>query len=174
MALSMNVNPHLPSISAGREGVIAFRTSCPGTWATLRRLKIAFRLRPGTSGVSERVEAIVLVFLLTATNALFRFRNVFILCIKKSRNLSRFLSAAILLFLFFLPLHIHFPANPQVSEDCACCYFGGRVQMDLAPAAVILGPSDEVSFLILRITEAPIQVIIKSELARAPPYSLAA
>ena len=126
----------------------------------------------GPSG-SERVEAIVLVFLLTATNALFRFRNVFILCIKKSRNLSRFLSAAILLFLFFLPLHIHFPANPQVSEDCACCYFGGRVQMDLAPAAVILGPSDEVSFLILRITEAPIQVIIKSELARAPPYSLA-
>jgi hypothetical protein len=93
--------------------------------------------------------------------------------IKKLHKVSRLLSAAILLFLFFLPLHIHFPANPQVSEDCACCYYGGRVQMDLAPAAVILGPSDEVSFLIVRITEAPVQIAIESELARAPPYSLA-
>ena len=84
-------------------------------------------------------------------------------------KVSRLLSAAILLFLFFLPLHIHFPANPQVSEECACCYYGGRVQMDLAPAAAILGPSAAVSFLIVPITEAPVQVTIESELARAPP-----
>jgi hypothetical protein len=94
---------------------------------------------------------------------------VLIPCIKKSHEVSRLLSAAILLFLFFLPLHIHFPANPQVSEECACCYYGGRVQMDVAPAAAILAPSVGVSFLIVRITEAPVQVTIESELARAPP-----
>ena len=90
-------------------------------------------------------------------------------CIKKLHEVSRLLSAAILLFLFFLPLHIHFPATPRVSEDCACCYYGGRVQMDLAPATSILGPSAGVSFLIVRITEAPVQVTVESELARAPP-----
>jgi hypothetical protein len=94
---------------------------------------------------------------------------VFIPSIENTHKVSRLLSAAILWFLFFLPLHIHFPANPQVSEECACCYYGGRVQMDLVPAAVILGPSDEVSFLIVRIAEAPVQVTVESELARAPP-----
>jgi len=112
-------------------------------------------------------------FSLISTNALFRFKSMFIPCIKKPHKVSRLLSAAILLFLFFLPLHIHFPANAQVSEECACCYYGGRVQMDLAPAAAILGPSAVVSFLIVRTPEAPVQVTIESELARAPPYSLA-
>jgi hypothetical protein len=98
---------------------------------------------------------------------------VFIPCIKKPHKVSRLLSAAILLFLFFLPLHIHFPVNAQVIEECACCYYGGRVQMNLAPVAAILGPSAVVSFLILRTPEAPVQVTIESELARAPPYSLA-
>lgn len=111
-------------------------------------------------------------FSLTSKNALFRFKSVFIPCIKKPHKVSRFLSVAILLFLLFLSLHIHFPANAQVSEDCACCYYGGRVQMDLAPAAAILGPSVEVSFLIVRSPKAPAQVAIESELARAPPYSL--
>lgn len=87
----------------------------------------------------------------------------------KAHKVSRFLSVAILLFLFFLPLHIHFPAGAQVSEECACCYYGGRVQMDLAPAVAILGASAEVSFLIVRMTEALVQVAIESELARAPP-----
>jgi len=45
--------------------------------------------------------------------------------------------------------------------------------MDLAPAAAILGPSAEVSFLIVCTPEAQVQVTIESELARAPPYSLA-
>jgi hypothetical protein len=112
-------------------------------------------------------------FLLTSKNALFRFRSVFVPRIKKPHKISRLLSAAILLFLFFLPLHIHFPANAQVSEECACCYYGGRVQMDLASAAAILGPSAEVSFLIVCTPEAQVQVTIESELPRAPPYSLA-
>lgn len=41
--------------------------------------------------------------------------------------------------------------------------------MDLSPAAAIVGPSAEVSFLIVRTTEAPVQVTIEFELARAPP-----
>jgi hypothetical protein len=95
---------------------------------------------------------------------------VFIPWVKKPHKVSRLLSAAILLFLFFLPLHIHsLTTTTQVSEECACCCYGGRVQMDLAPAAAILSPSSEASFLIIRITAAPVQVTIESELARAPP-----
>ena len=90
---------------------------------------------------------------------------MFIPCIKKPHKVSHVLSAAILFFLLFLPLHFHFPTTTRVSEDCACCCHGGRVQMDLSPAAAIVGPSAEVSFLIVRTTEAPVQVTIEFELA---------
>ena len=53
MALSMSANPQLPSISVGREGVIVFRTSCPGTRATLSPSRNAILSRPGLSAVSE-------------------------------------------------------------------------------------------------------------------------
>jgi hypothetical protein len=64
MALSMSANPHLPSISVGREGVIVFRTSCPGTGtrATLCPSQNGILSRRGMSGVSECVGPIVLVF----------------------------------------------------------------------------------------------------------------
>jgi hypothetical protein len=104
--------------------------------------------------------------------ALFRIKGLFIPSMKNSRALRRFLSAGILLFVFFLPLHFHFTATTQGSEECACCYYGGRVQMDLPPAATIVGSFALLSLLILPTTEAPVQVTLESELARAPPYFL--
>jgi hypothetical protein len=98
---------------------------------------------------------------------------VFIPRMKNGPGLQRFFGAGILLFVFFLPLHLHFPADAQVGEECVCCYYGGRVQMSLASAAPILGPFAWVLFLTVRQTEVPFQVAIKSELARAPPYFLA-
>jgi hypothetical protein len=50
------------------------------------------------------------------------FKTVFNPCMKMSRKVTRFLRTAILLFLFFLPLHFLFTVTVQGSEECACCY----------------------------------------------------
>jgi hypothetical protein len=105
-------------------------------------------------------------------STLFKLKTVFVPRMKNPHDLRRFVGAAILLFLFFLPFHAHFSAKAQVSEECACCYYGGRIQMDLAPAVAILGPFAMVAFLIVPTTEALVQITLESELARAPPYSL--
>jgi hypothetical protein len=59
---------------------------------------------------------------------------VFIRRVKEQNRGRRFLSAAVLLFVFFLPFHLHFSAAAQISKECSCVQ-GTRTH--LAPAADI-------------------------------------
>jgi hypothetical protein len=85
---------------------------------------------------------------------------------------SRYLvNALLLLTLFFLPLHVHFPAHDsQLSQECSCCC-GGRPQLGLAPVLTNLIAIYEVALLVPAGAPAPRRGVTRSESARAPPYS---
>ncbi len=54
----------------------------------------------------------------------------------KPNNIRRFVSAGILLFVFFLPLHFHSPTvAPQLAKECSC-FHGNKTQTGLAPVLV--------------------------------------
>jgi hypothetical protein len=61
--------------------------------------------------------------------------------------------------------------TPQVRNECSC-YYGGRTQIGLTPAAVILLLALQVLFFVVSRTAARVVVIVESESARAPPHSL--
>jgi hypothetical protein len=84
MALLMSANPHSPGISVEREGVIAFQTSCAGTWSRNRN---AIWSRRRLSPSSENVRQIG-VFFIEMKNALFRFKSVFSPCMKMPRKVE--------------------------------------------------------------------------------------
>jgi hypothetical protein len=73
-------------------------------------------------------------FPLTSKTALFRFKTVFNPRMKHPHALRRFVSAGILLFVFFLPLHFHsVAAKAQVTKECSCVH-GTRTEAGLAVA----------------------------------------
>jgi hypothetical protein len=79
-----------------------------------------------------------------------------------------------ILFLFFcaLPLHVHaITDSKQISQECSC-YCGGVSQLGSAPAPVVFSVADEVFFVRVSTTEIPVEIIVKSECARAPPSSI--
>ena len=72
-------------------------------------------------------------FPLTSKTALFRFKAVFNPSMKHPHALRRFVSAGILLFVFFLPLHFHpAAATAQVAKECSCLH-GSRTESGLSP-----------------------------------------
>ena len=73
-------------------------------------------------------------FRLTSNRAFVRFEDVFILRIKYQHQLRRIISAAVMLLVFFLPLHFHpAAATAQVAKECSCVH-GTRTEAGLAPA----------------------------------------
>src|SRR5262245_24943441 len=72
-------------------------------------------------------------FPLTLKTSLFRFKAVFNVRVKHPHALRRFVSAGILLCVFFLPLHFHpAAATAQVAKECSCLH-GTRTQASLSP-----------------------------------------
>lgn len=47
---------------------------------------------------------------------------------QRSITRKRVISAAVLLFVFFLPLHLHFNSSAKVTQECACVQ-GARTQL---------------------------------------------
>jgi hypothetical protein len=83
----------------------------------------------------------------------------------------RWIGVVLFFFFFALPLHVHAVTDSkQISQECSC-YCGGLSQLGAAPAAVVLPVAEEVFFAPLNTTEIPVEVIFKSECARAPPPS---
>jgi len=88
-------------------------------------------------------------------------------------NAVRLISGALLLVIFFLPFHLHFSVQTQITKECSCVH-GTRAQ--LAPAVII------VSSPTLTQTHVPIapetvgRFTDRSNLgdARAPPSALSA
>jgi hypothetical protein len=59
---------------------------------------------------------------------------------KNPHDLQRFVSAGILLFVFFLPLHFHpVAATAQVAKECSCVH-GSRTEAGLSAAPVSWTP----------------------------------
>ena len=79
-------------------------------------------------------------------------------------------TALLLLTLFFLPLHVHFPAHDsQLTHECSCC--GSRPQLGLAPVATNLIAIYEVALLIPAGAPASRRGVTRLESARASPSS---
>ena len=75
-------------------------------------------------------------FPLTSKRALFRFKAVFSPRMRHPHSLRRFVSAGILLFVFFLPLHFHpVAATAQVTKECSCVH-GNRTEAGLAATPI--------------------------------------
>jgi hypothetical protein len=93
---------------------------------------------------------------------------VFASLASKPRKIRRIISAAVLLFVFFLPLHVHFSAASQISKECSCIQ-GTRMQFALAPAAADCAPYVEVSFLSFSHSRFSAFHAIGAHSIRAPP-----
>jgi hypothetical protein len=84
----------------------------------------------------------------------------------------RLVGAALLVFVFFLPLHFH-AANEsrQLSHECSCVH-GTRTQLGSAPSSVIAAVAPAVLFVMAERAEALVSLAVESDFARAPPISL--
>jgi hypothetical protein len=66
---------------------------------------------------------------------------------QKSAGARRLIGAAVLFFVFFLPLHFHFfSATAQLSQECSC-YHGVRTQTGLTSAPADWAPSFQASIV---------------------------
>jgi hypothetical protein len=81
----------------------------------------------------------------------------------------RFVGTAILLFVFFLPLHHHFYTSAaQAREDCVCQH-GNLTLLNLAPIQVHLIPQFSVSALLQPAFCIPEPHSVSCKTIRAPP-----
>jgi hypothetical protein len=88
---------------------------------------------------------------------------------KLSGAQRRFVGTAIILFVFFLPLHHHFStAAAQAKEDCVCQH-GSLTLLGLAPPQLHLTPQFAISSLILPALYARDRYSVSHKTIRAPP-----
>ena len=89
----------------------------------------------------------------------------------KRDKLRRITSVAALLFVFFLPLHVHFSAVPQISKECSCIQ-GSRVELALTADTWICAPSYAATLLIAQNETHPVNTSIELRHVRGPPATL--
>jgi hypothetical protein len=85
-----------------------------------------------------------------------------------SDKLRRIISVAALLFVFFLPLHVHFSAAPQISKECSCTQ-GTRIELAATADAWICAPSYAATLLIAQNEFYPVNTSIDLRHIRGPP-----
>lgn len=92
---------------------------------------------------------------------------------KKKPAGNRIIGAALLFFVFFLPLHFHaLNESRQISQECSC-YLGSQPQLTSAPSSAVLPFfTPNVFFILNSGAEALVSLRIHSDFARAPPFSL--
>ena len=88
-----------------------------------------------------------------------------------ARPLGRFACAVTLLFLFFLPLHVHFSLSPQLSNQCSCVQ-GARTQFVVADDAPVVVPVRQFENLLEAQVCAWGSVASHCQYVRGPPPSL--
>jgi hypothetical protein len=89
----------------------------------------------------------------------------------KPDKFRRIISVAALLFFFFLPLHVHFSAAPQISKECSCIQ-GSRVELALTADTCTRAPSYTATLLIVQNDFYPIDKSIDLSHVRAPPATV--
>jgi len=88
-----------------------------------------------------------------------------------ARPLGRFACAVTLLFLFFLPLHVHFSLSLQLSNQCSCVQ-GARTQFVVADDAPVVVPVPQFEILLEAQVCAWSSVASHCQYVRGPPPSL--
>ena len=85
-------------------------------------------------------------------------------------SLRRIISVAALLFIFFLPLHSHFSAAPQISKECSCIQ-GTRTQLALAADTWHIAPSYQTTYVIIQDDLLWVNERTQRKRVRGPPAS---
>jgi hypothetical protein len=80
--------------------------------------------------------------------------------------------AVTLLFLFFLPLHVHLSLSPQLSNECSCLQ-GARAQFVVADKAPTVVQVPQFSVLLEPQVRAWSSTASHCQYVRGPPLSLA-
>jgi hypothetical protein len=93
---------------------------------------------------------------------------MFISGVRNSNNTHRFISAALVLFVFLLPFHFHFSVTPKLNNECSCLH-GSRTQQAPAAGTAIFIPVVQNALLIVRFVSLQLEDWIKLQNVRAPP-----
>ena len=87
----------------------------------------------------------------------------------KPHSARRLVSAAVLLFVFFLPLHVHFlTSTAKVNNDCACAY-STRTQASPVAISAHWTPTFEATFIVVYEPQASSSLLVHAYTIRAPP-----
>jgi hypothetical protein len=89
----------------------------------------------------------------------------------KPDKLRRIISVTALLFVFFLPLHVHFSAAPQISKECSCIG-GTRTQLALSADTWNIAPSYRATYIITQDDLLWVSEWTQLKRVRGPPASL--
>jgi len=92
---------------------------------------------------------------------------------KNPSSTSRLIGAALLLFVFFLPLHLHFSGKAHVTKECSCLH-GTRAQLAPPASIAVAVPVFQTSFPITEETFGWAAEWFKSGNPRAPPSARSA
>jgi hypothetical protein len=96
---------------------------------------------------------------------------VFNLAVKNRWRRRRLLSIGLLLFIFFLPLHLHFSSASQLSKECSCAQ-GTRKQLALNESAPISFSQLQAIFLPALTTSVWIDSYSRPQNVRGPPFTV--
>jgi hypothetical protein len=100
---------------------------------------------------------------------LVRFKIVFTSQMKNRHTLRRFFGAAMVLFVFSLPLHFHpVAASVQVAKECSCVQ-GTRTVASLAPAPADWIPVLAAQPVASESLDCPSNIRLQNHAIRAPP-----
>ena len=89
------------------------------------------------------------------------------------RQSCRLVSAALLLFVFFLPLHFHFPSGAKVAKECACVQ-GTRTQLALVASSTACAPIIAIQPVFAAIKRLVSVEWPRRQCVRGPPSALSA
>jgi hypothetical protein len=90
---------------------------------------------------------------------------------QRSFTYRRIISAAVLLFVFFLPLHLHFGFSAKIAQECACLQ-GTRTHLVLVPGIFAWATSVTVHTIIVETDVVRAAEWFGLHHVRAPPHSL--
>ena len=98
---------------------------------------------------------------------------MFIPCIKYQHQLRRVISAAVMLFVFFLPFHLHFSTTVTLGKECSC-FQGTRTQLAPAAGTATFTPIFQIALLTVRTVSPMTDDWTTLQNVRAPPATLSA
>ena len=90
---------------------------------------------------------------------------------KAKTRIRRLVSATILVFVFFLPLHFHFSPSAKVTKECSCVH-GTRTQLAPHADSPTVAPTLQVTVLVTQYVFSWASDWSTVQNVRGPPTSL--